>query len=263
MFPTLVEFGFLKIHSYGLCMALGLLCAVNLVAWLARREEVDGMGDEGFASNMFLALAASSIIGARAAYVMEHWSSTYAQNPISAFKPGDGGLMFYGGFLLSFATVLVFAHVKKIKIPPLLDILATALPLGHAFGRLGCFLSGCCFGRPTDAWYGVVYPVDSHAHLYFGGCPVIPSQLVESGLNLIVFAMLITISLRVKTRPGIRTGIYMMCYAILRSFVETLRGDTRMNVGVFSIAQFISLGVFTAGAAFVVNAIWRKNVPEK
>jgi len=273
MRSILFSLGDFPIYSYGVSIALGLLSAHFVIVRLGRRE---GLGPD-FAANILMAIIVSAIAGARIAYVMEHWTSVYAANPVSIFHLRSGGLMFYGGFILAVITTLVFIKIAKLRLLPVLDVLATALPLAHAFGRFGCFVNGCCHGRlsGTGAFeraVSVVYPRGSHPWAWQVGeelidvtdtaLPMFPSQLVESGANLAIFALLLALAFVPKIRPGIRTGLYLICYAVARSFVETLRSDVRMTIGALTIAQTISIGVFAAGAAILVFALLRKNNPQ-
>ena len=255
MRSILFSLGNFPIFSFGACVALGLLFAHTVIARVARR---DCVGNPDFASNIVVLLISAGFVGARAAYVMEHWTSHYRQSPADILDLRAGGLMFFGGFITSLIVALIYAKISKIKPLALIDVLAPALPLAHAFGRLGCFMNGCCYGRVTDAWYGVLFPPGSPPHIEQGPFPVIPTQLMESGLNLLIFVILILLAYRVKTRPGVRAGLYMMLYAVARYCVEGLRADERMQIGIFSISQFISLGVFTAGAILIIQATSRK-----
>jgi len=244
------------IHSFGACIAVGLLFAHFVISRLARRG---GIANPEFASNILVLMILSGFIGARIAYVMEHWSAVYADAPMSVFNLRGGGLMFYGGFITAFAVALVYARGAKIRILVLLDILAPALVLTHAFGRVGCFMNGCCYGRPTDAWYGVNFPPGSIPFVEMHGLPLIPAQLVEAAFNFLIFGILMLVAYKFKVRDGFRAGLYMILYAIVRFIVETLRADTRMMVGPLSISQTISICVFAAGVILmIIPAIRRK-----
>ena len=254
-------------HSFGLCVALGLLCAYAVISRLGRRE---GLGPD-FAANIVTAMIVSGIIGARLFYVAEHWSH-YSSNLADVFKIWQGGLMFYGGFIVAFATALIYVKITKLQLWTVLDLLAVALPLAHAFGRIGCFLNGCCYGRiAEDSAIAVRFPANSipwSEQLSAGALApdsacslaVLPSQLISAALNFAIFAILLYLATRStgKVKPGVRSGLYMILYAIARFAVEFTRADPRLHFGALSISQTISLGVFLAGAAVLTLALTRR-----
>ena len=272
MHSILFSLGNFPIRSFGFSIAIGLIVVYFVIARLARRENIP----PDFASNIISVAMLSGLIGARAAYVMEHWTSHYAAHPGAAFRIWDGGLMFYGGFILAFAVILIYIRFAKLRLWTVLDILAVALPLGHAFGRIGCFLNGCCYGRVVDTIgcgafersIAVIFPKDSipfngqvNDDLIFdtaqNSLPVLPAQLIESAANFAIFALLLALALLVRTRPGFRTGLYMALYAIVRFFVENLRSDPRIHFGVFSVSQTISLILLPIGALLILLSFFR------
>ncbi len=258
MYPTLFTIGPLTVHSFGLCVALGFLAALHAMTRLARRGFVPGLPEEGV-SQLVLCAMAGGAAGARFAYVCEHWSAEYAGRPFfEVFRFDKGGLMFYGGLFGAIAAIVLFSRAKKVGLVRLLDLCAAALPLGHAFGRVGCFLNGCCFGRVCDSAISVTYP--AHTAVWWEqvgagligraapeSLPVLPSQLIEAAANLVLFAALYAWA-RKKPADGLVSGAYLVAYAAIRLFTETLRSDPRMMVGPFTISQFISLGLAACGA---------------
>ncbi len=262
MHPTLFEIGPFTLHSFGLMAALGFLAALVAMTALAKRGLAAGLSPDGVSQLLVMTMVGGAL-GARFAYVAEHWSSEYAGQPfVEVFRFDKGGLMFYGGLIGAILLVALFARIRRLSLVGVLDLCATALPLGHAFGRVGCFLNGCCYGRPTSSFLGVTYPAGSTVwqhHLRQGlvvrasaaSCPVYPSQLIEAGANLLLFAALFHLAGR-KPERGVLSGVYLICYAVIRFFTETLRGDSRMAVGALSISQAISMAALAAGIAFLV-----------
>lgn len=169
MFPELFRIPFLgySVHSYGLMLVVGLLCAIELAKFLARRSDLN---PEYFANAAILALV-SGLIGARIAYVIqfheEFTGGTFAENAWSAINLTSGGLVYYGGFLLAFPTLVAYAIWKKIPLLRGMDIIAPCLMIGLAFGRVGCFLNGCCWGQHANlpAPLAVTFPYYSPAYL--------------------------------------------------------------------------------------------------
>ena len=241
MFPDLIDLGFLHLRTYGACMATGFLICWWLIEKLGRRKDL---------SNLLLALMVSGVVGSRVAYVIEHWQSEFAANPAQIIRVDQGGLMFYGGLILAIVVFFVWCGVKKEHPLALGDLLCTVIPLGHAFGRIGCFFYGCCYGRDSDAWCAVTFPMGSPSWFEHGRrmVSVLPTQLFEAAALLALFAVLLAVYRRWRRGTA---GLYMIGYAVIRFFMEYLRGDPRADVGPFSISQTISLGLAAVGLVFV------------
>lgn len=247
MFPDLIDLGFLHLKTYGACMATGFLLCWWLVERLSGRKDL---------SNLLLALMVAGVVGSRIAYVIEHWSVEFAAHPERIVRVDQGGLMFYGGLI--FALVVFFVWCLRTKEHPLAlaNLLATVVPLGHAFGRLGCFFYGCCYGRDSDAWCAVTFPIGSPSWYEHGRqlVSVLPTQLFEAAALLALFAVLYAIYRRGRRYTA---GAYLVGYAVIRFGMEFLRGDPRAAVGPLSISQTISIGLAALGAALLL-ADWSR-----
>ena len=250
MFPDLIDLGFLHLKTYGACMATGFLLCWMLIEKLSGRKDL---------SNLLLSLMIGGVAGSRIAYVIEHWQAEFASNPAAIIRVDQGGLMFYGGFILSFVIFFVWCFIKKENPLKLADLLAAVIPLGHAFGRIGCFFYGCCYGRDSDAWCAVTFPMGSPSWYEHGRqmVGVLPTQLFEAAALLVLFGGLMWVWRGRKTSDGRRwgngliLGLYLCGYAVIRFGIEYLRGDPRAAVGPFSISQTISIGMLIIGAAFI------------
>ena len=244
MFPDLIDLGFLHLKTYGACMATGFLLCWMLVEKLSGRKDL---------SNLLLSLMIGGVVGSRIAYVIEHWQSEFASNPAAIIRVDQGGLMFYGGFILSFVIFFVWCFVKREKPLELVDLLAAVVPLGHAFGRIGCFFYGCCYGRDSDAWCAVTFPMGSPSWYEHGRrmVSVLPTQLFEAAALLALFGLLMWMWRRTRRHSGLILGTYLCGYAVIRFGIEYLRGDPRAAVGPFSISQAISIGMLIIGASFI------------
>ena len=241
MFPDLIDLGFLHLKTYGACMATGFLLCWWLVERLSGRKDL---------SNLLLALMVAGVVGSRIAYVIEHWSLEFAAHPERIVRIDQGGLMFYGGLIL--ALVVFFAWCRRTKEHPLAlaNLLATVVPLGHAFGRLGCFFYGCCYGRASDAWCAVTFPIGSPSWYEHERqlVSVLPTQLFEAAALLALFAFLYVLYRRGRRYTA---GAYLVGYAVIRFGMEFLRGDPRAAVGPLSISQTISIGLAALGAVLL------------
>ena len=249
MFPDLIDLGFLHLKTYGACMATGFLLCWMLVEKLSGRKDL---------SNLLLSLMIGGVVGSRIAYVIEHWQSEFASNPAAVIRVDQGGLMFYGGFILSFVIFFAWCFVKKENPLKLADLLAAVVPLGHAFGRIGCFFYGCCYGRDSNCWCAVTFPMGSPSWYEHGRqmVSVLPTQLFEAAALLALFGLLMWAWRGRKTGDGRRgdgliLGLYLCGYAVIRFGIEILRGDPRAAVGPFSISQAISIGMLIIGAGFI------------
>ena len=240
-------------------MATGFLLCWTLVERLSGRKDL---------SNLLLSLMVSGVVGSRIAYVIEHWQAEFAAHPLQVIRVDQGGLMFYGGFILSFVVFFVWCFVKRESPLKLADLLAAVIPLGHAFGRIGCFFYGCCYGRDSDAWCAVTFPAGSPSWFEHGRkmVSVLPTQLFEAAALLCLFAFLMYVWRRRSIVPdasrvagagrgnGLILGLYLIGYAVIRFGIEILRGDPRAAVGPFSISQTISIGMIVIGSLFILNA---------
>ena len=252
VFPDLIDIGFLHLKTYGACMAAGFLVCWWLVERLSGRKDL---------SNFLLSLMVSGVVGSRAAYVIEHWKIEFASDPALILRIDRGGLMFYGGLILALAVFFVWCAVRRERILEMADLLAAVIPLGHAFGRVGCFFYGCCYGHDSDAWCAVTFPPGSPSWFEHGRrlVPVLPTQLFEAAALLGLFTALLVLYRRsCKSLPGLVTGVYLAGYAAIRFGMEYLRGDPRAAVGPLSISQTISVAMFARGVAFAASALMRR-----
>jgi phosphatidylglycerol:prolipoprotein diacylglycerol transferase len=233
MHPVCFHIGERPIYWYGVMMALAFIA--GMVNWwqLGRRA---GRGWE-FASDLGFWMMVSGIGGARLAYALSDWRY-FAAHPAQILRVDQGGLIFYGGFIGALAAVIVIARRRRENPLALGDFVVTALPLGHALGRVGCFLNGCCYGRLSDGPWTV--SLEGQARL--------PVQLYEVALNLLIFAELRRRYRQHPGRPGHVVAMYALLYSTFRFLLEFFRGDDRVRWwGGLSVAQYISLIIFGAG----------------
>lgn len=276
MDPIAFHLGPLEIRWYGVFVALAFLAALTL---LVRRATKSGFGKES-AADLALVAMIGGIVGARVLYVLQNLDHFRRQPLIEVIRVDHGGLVFYGGFIGACAAVAVFAKIRKRSPGEIADLAAPVLPLGHAIGRIGCFLNGCCFGRPWHGPCAVHYPpvietargvvqsdvfhVQSQKGVLEGGActPVFPVQLTATVANLAICGVLLLVEKRMKRR-GQLFGVYMVLYAVTRFVVEFFRGDYLHSVARVTPAQVICLGLAPVGiATFVLAGRWGKPVQE-
>ena len=268
MHPDLIDLGFLHLKTYGACMAVGFILCWTLVERLSGRKDL---------SNLLMTLMLGGVVGSRLAYVIEHWRAEFAAHPLEVIRLDRGGLMFYGGLILSVVLFFLWCAVKRERPLALADLLCTALPLGHACGRIGCFFYGCCYGRLSDSALAVRFPRLSpawyeqfHAGLIDASAPaslpVLPTQLFEAAGCVLLFLALFWLYRRLnppaavsRTRAGLVLAAYLAGYGVLRFLVETTRADERAHPfgGPLTISQAISVGCLLLAAALAALALLR------
>jgi phosphatidylglycerol:prolipoprotein diacylglycerol transferase len=245
-------------------VAAGFLAGYSLVQVRARTT---CCSRETAADLSVLAMIAG-IVGARLLYVLQNWG--HFRNRLGEIVRIDhGGLVFYGGFIAAAMAVGLFCWRRKLSPLAVGDLFAPALAAGHAFGRVGCFLNGCCFGRPWTGRLGVVYaPITGVSEIQVQqgllpaaaaqALPVFPVQLVAAVMNAVLCLLLLWLAPRLK-RQGMLFGCYVLLYTIGRFLIELARGDYLARVGgVLSPAQILCLVLFPFGVLCCVVA-WRRN----
>ncbi len=159
MHPELFKIPFteLTVKSYGFMLVIGFLAAIFLVRKLSK-----GLGhNPEHITNAALYAILTGIIGSRIFYVIQFWDENFKQNPIEVFYIWEGGLVLLGGIIPAIAVIIWYLWSKKLPIRQYMDILAVALTLTLAFGRIGCLLNGCCYGKPAELPWSVRFPYGS------------------------------------------------------------------------------------------------------
>ncbi len=223
-----------------------IAAAFLLGLWTASRRGVrDGLKpDQVFDAGAWLILGA--LLGARALYVATYWREEFADQPLwEMFNVRRGGLVFYGGLIGASLAIIAYTRWKKLSLWKVADALAPSIALGYVPGRMGCLLNGCCYGRPTDLPWAIHFPPDHVTK----GVGVHPTEVYDALLNLGLYLTLAWLYRR-KKFDGQVFSLYLMSYALLRSFVEAFRGDYTAvhRHGGFTPAQLIGVGIFVAGA---------------
>lgn len=257
MHPILLQIGSLTLYSYGLFVGLGFLSAVTFAG---KRAAARGVEKE-MMTDLFFLILVSSIIGARLFYVLIEYR-TFLADPIAIFKIWTGGLVFYGGFITALISALVYVKKKGLPLWPTADILAPAIALGHAVGRIGCFFAGCCYGRQCDLPWAVTFS-DPHS-LAPLGIHLHPTQLYSVLSNLLILVTLLWVEKRrcfdAIRFDGMIFWLYITLYGLFRSFVEIFRGDPRGSfwAEALSVSQGIGLTMSLVGIGMGSYLYFRK-----
>ena len=250
MMPVLLQIGPLKIHTYGFLMALGFLVAgflyqLDVKRYIAPRVGLTPEQALQKVLDLFTLLIPAGVVGGRIWYVIEHWGQ-FRDDPVSILYLWDGGLVFYGGFLLAVVTSILWFRHEKWPLALSYDLIITWLALGHAFGRVGCFSSGCCYGRVCDPAHGMVFP-------NLDGLPHYPTQLWEAAGNLVICLILFSLRRWILRFPWMTLAGYGILYGVLRFNMEIWRYEPGSPmVGFFvSHSQAISTFLFVSGAVLL------------
>ena len=215
--------------------------------WTATRRGVTvGIAREDI-GDITLWLMVGAIVGARTVYVLTYWQDEFAHGPISEiFMIQHGGLVYYGGLIGASLAGGLAIRWKKLPLWKTADVLAPSIALGSVFGRIGCLLNGCCYGRPCTLPWAIRFPADHPT----GGVPVHPTELYDAGLNLLLYGFLAWLFGH-KKFEGQVFATYLLCYALTRSTVELFRGDYNVAHQHFGLtpAQLVSVPIFFTGLA--------------
>lgn len=253
------------ITSFGVMMLLSFLVG----GYILKLEFVRIGEDPEKAWDIVLMAVIGGIVGARLYYVFLNYPR-FAADPLGMLL-ARGGMVWYGGFLG--ATALVIWRIRKAGLPlgRTVDLAAPGLALAYAVGRIGCFLVGDDYGRPTDSWVGIAFPrgippthADTMAERFgvtidpamiekYGEIlPVHPTQLYETGMSTLIFLLLW--SLRRRKHPaGWLFMTWLALAGVERFVVEIFRAKDDRFLGVLTIAQVISIGLVAVGAYWMIR----------
>lgn len=264
MQPIFIKLGGLVIRWYGVMMALGFIATLGLWTWLGKKSS----RNMSYASDLLIWLIIPGIIGARLAYIIANLRE-FINEPQLIPRIDLGGLIFYGGLIGGIVGLYFFARKKGETFLELADFTVVAIPLAHTFGRIGCFLNGCCYGKIWDGPWAVRYPCPHNGHpggfawfdhlranmitqssLY--SLPVHPVQLYEAAFNLLIFLFLL-LSYRHRKIQGSVTYRYLLLYPVARFVLEFFRGDERQKIFSLSVAQWLSILLFLSGFVLMLR----------
>lgn len=258
----------IPIYSYGLMLMIGFLAGL----YVARKKAASEHLDPNIISDLSVYTIISALIGARLFFIIQNFSD-YKDNPLDMIKIYQGGLVYYGGLIAVVVALLVFARLRRISPLKLMDLVVLASSLGLVFGRIGCFLNGCCYGKLSNLPWAVKFPKTVDAKGFIDGSPVFlhhygqglikltdghslhvhPTQLYSSLLNIGIFFTLYFFFNRRKW-DGQVTLLFLTLYASIRFCIELLRADNPHIIFGLTISQCISVivviiisGIFIAG----------------
>ena len=255
MFPNpIIEvnlFGInISVHWFGVWVAIGILCAFTVLFQYTKKKQVDSR----FVDFIFYNGIASIMVGFVSAALFQAVYN-YIEHPELGFRFGEG-ITFIGGLIggvLCFLIVyVIFSKKYEAKLSAVISILPCSILIAHAFGRIGCFFAGCCYGIETDSIFGITFPYLSHA--------VFPTQLYEAIFLLLIFGICSYLVMKKNYQDNM--SLYLFTYGIFRFLIEFIRGDDRGEFlgGIVSPSQFWSLAmIIVAVLLYIISRRKNKN----
>lgn len=223
MHPILLKIGPFTMYSYGLMVAIGFAVSVFLIYRRAAKFNIS----QDKVIDLAILILVWGIIGARLLYVLLNLSF-YLTNPLDIIKLSNGGLVWYGGFAAALLAVIVYLKKNGLNFWDITDLFAPYIALGQSFGRIGCFLNGCCYG--------------------ISGFPI---QLIASASLFIIFLILLVMQDKRHFAGEVFLG-YCILYSLKRFIIEFFRGDNPKILSVFTLSQVISVVIFAAALALFI-----------
>lgn len=235
MCNELLSIGPFTVYGYGLMIAIGILAAYILAEYRARKRKMP--------YEEILSLVLWCIIGgflsAKLLYWIVEWRD-FLSDPISKLKTFGDGFVVYGGIIGGILAGFFYCRKRKLDFLDFFDLVMPSVAVAQGFGRIGCFLAGCCYGKETKHMLSITF---QNSMIAPNGIPLIPTQLYSSALDFLHAGLLIYIAGK-NRRKGKVAALYLIFYSIGRFIMEFLRGDLlRGTVGILSTSQFIA--VFT------------------
>lgn len=251
MYP-IIHLGPISIPSYGTMILIGLIIGIVFASYSANRY---GFLKIDILLSTILA-SAGLIAGAKLVYMItviptltDHFDYVKTHIP-ETLAYIFGGYVFYGGLIGALLMYLFYCKRMEYNFLRFTNVIAPVIPLVHAFGRIGCFLGGCCYGIEYNGPLSVTYPHNDYIE-GLGSVPRFPVQLLEAGINMSLFFVLFFYAKKPR-KDGTLLGIYLICYAIIRFSLEFLRGDIERGILLHvSTSQWISLLLIPIGIYLV------------
>lgn len=243
-----------RVHGFGLMLFLAFIVGMNLASWLAKRSRIDP--NDVF--DLAIWVIVGGLLGARGFYVVQHHETISTFWDI--FKIWEGGIVLYGSLIGAGIGFTLFWRWRRFPFLPMLDVVAPAMAVGVALGRVGCFLNGCCFGDTCDLPWAVRFPAGTLPWLdhVSGGLiasdalrslPVHPTQLYSTLDGLILMALLLAY-FPLRRRDGEVMALLLVTYPITRFLIERLRNDEGAILAGMTISQNMSIVILIGGLAF-------------
>lgn len=237
MYNDILTIGPVTVHGYGLMIGIGVIVALLVGDFRAKKKGLNG----DLIYGLTLTTVVLGFLAARILFIITQWQD-FLKNPMN-YITGNGFVVF-GGIIGGALTIWGYCKWKKMDFLNYLDLMIPSVALAQGFGRIGCFLAGCCYGKETDGFFGITF---TNSHYAPNNVKLFPSQLVMSAGDFVIAAILIWYAKKDRSK-GKTSALYLMLYSVGRFLVEFTRNDDRGFVGVLSTSQFIGIFMFIIGA---------------
>lgn len=241
--PVAFQIGPFAVHWYGLMYLLAFGLVLVLGRWRIKHQPWTGWTNKMLDDALFYGVL-GVILGGRLGYILFYKPGDFLAHPLDIFKVWEGGMSFHGGFLGVILAMALFARSRKLRWLSVTDFIAPLVPLGLATGRLGNFINGELWGRPTDLPWGMVFPQAAD------GIARHPSQLYQfAGEGLLLFAIVWVFAMKPRA-VGAVSAVFLIGYGVLRFLAEFTREPDSflglLGLGL-SMGQWLSLPMIVAG----------------
>ncbi len=238
MYPRLLDLGPFTVYTYGVLLAAAFLLGLKLATSRARKRGLDA----GRILDLGIYVIVAAIVGGKVLLLVTDFQS-FRANPADIMSLARSGGVFYGGLILAVGVAFWYMRCHALALWPTFDVFAPGIALGHAVGRLGCLMAGCCYGRPTSLPWGITF-TDPFTGSYVGtplGVALHPTQIYEAVAEAAILLFLLALERRGGNFPGRTFWTYILLYGLTRYSIEFFRGDPRGTMWIFSTSQFISV----------------------
>ncbi len=241
-----------QIPFYGIFYFLGIGIAATVASFLIKKRKIPFF--DLVCSAVYTMIGA--ILGAKLLFILVSIEQII-QLHLSFEAVLKGGFVFYGGLIGGALGLFIYVKQFKLDFFDFFDLYAVVLPLGHAFGRIGCFTAGCCYGIAYDGFGSYTYQSSADFATPIG-IPLLPIQLIEAFFLFVLFVILLIFYHKKSHSKGFCLTVYGCSYSILRLFLEFFRGDKERGLFLgFSTSQWISLGLFVFIIVFQIFRLIR------
>lgn len=243
MHNDLLKIGPVTLHGYGLMIGLGIVFALMAGLWLAKKKKL--VADEIY--NLTFLCVILGFLSAKVLFCIVEWKQ-FIKDPLSML--GSDGFVVYGGIVGAALFAALYCRYKKLDFWKYYDVILPSVAIAQGFGRIGCFLAGCCYGRETHSSIGVTF---RHSLYAPNNVSLYPTQLFSSA-GCFIMAAILFIYLKKDRKTGTAGSLYLIMYSIGRSVIECFRNDYRGAIGPLSTSQFISIFILLVGIVLFVLA---------
>lgn len=241
----LFSIGPFTVYGYGAMIAIGILAAYIVTEYRARKQQLD------YEQIAYITIwcVLGGFLCAKFLFWITEWKSI-VEDPRFFLETLSDGFVVYGGIIGGILTGYMYSRAKKLDFWKYFDLVMPSIALAQGFGRIGCLLAGCCYGKETEAILAITFHDSDFAP---NGVALVPTQIFSSILDFVHFGILIFIS-KYKRADGQVAAFYLIFYSMGRFILEFLRGDLeRGSIGMLSTSQFIGIFTCVAGMGLLIR----------